>query len=60
MVPHNRQVCKCIVQVDKSPLPRETQFEGTCRVYSKTSAGLFLEQVPPDFSASDGLKEGID
>ena len=38
----------------------KTQFEGVCRVYATTSAGLFLEQVPPDFSASDGLKEGID
>ena len=29
-------------------------------MYATTSAGLFLEQVPPDFSASDGLKEVID
>ena len=29
-------------------------------MYATTSTGLFLEQVPPDFSASDGLKEGID
>ena len=29
-------------------------------MYATTRAGLFLEQVPPGFSTSDGLKEGID
>ena len=32
------------------PLPRNTQCEGGCRVSATTSTGLFLEQVPPNFS----------
>ena len=60
MVPHNRQVCKCIVQVDKSLCQGKLSLRARVACTPQLVRVYFLEQVHPDFSASDGLKEGID